>query len=134
MTYFKKYDLKIPLADGMGRRVPFQDVGGQWGLLATEENYLIGELRKCQREARGGVMEITAQEYEELKKKQKPISSRIWREVVGHLRLKRMLDRVNASVAAAGRISPIAKSQIAEAKALVRPQGISDLVPKGIKR
>jgi hypothetical protein len=134
VVYFKKYDPRIQLRTGMGSTVPFEDIGGQWGLLETKDNYLIAELRKCQREQRGGVMEITAQEFDDLKKKENQTSFPNWREQVGHLHLKRVLNGVQKSAAAAARPLPFTPTGFSEAKAVARPQAVSTLVPKTIRR
>lgn len=132
MTFFKKYDPRIALADSRGRHVPFVDIGSQWGLLATEDNYLISELRRAQAEHRGGVMEITHAEYEELKKNEIPIR-RIWRETVGRLQLKRLYARANANAVAGRRLPPGVEIGV-KTKILARPQGISDIVVKACQR
>lgn len=132
-TYFKKYDPGIPLNDDYGRRIEFRDLGGQWGVLATADNYLIAALRKAQREARGGVMEITEAEYTEIQKK-KTTFSRRWREVVGHLHLRRLYESARRSAVAANRLPADVRNAIGEVNALVRPHGVNDMIPKVVRR
>jgi hypothetical protein len=133
-TYFKKYDPHVPLNTSMGQRIPFREVGGSWGVLFTQDNYVIGELRRAIQEQRGGVMEITESEYAELLKKKTTNFSRVYRETVGQTALRRMCIRVGHAAAAEGRMSPLAKEQIQASKVLLRPQGKSDLVVKGVSR
>src|SRR5687768_9255098 len=63
VRFFKKYDPRVALRTGRGFTIPFSiiedDAGvAQWGVLATQDNYLIGELYKCIEQQRGGVQEI----------------------------------------------------------------------------
>lgn len=134
MKYFKKYDPRIQLRTGIGSTVPFEDFGGQWGAIATTDNYLIEQMRKCQAEQRGGVMEISAAEYDDLKKKENQTSLPTWREQVGHLHLKRVLNRVQENAAVAGRTLPFAPTGFSEAKAVAKPVAVSNFVPKTVKR
>jgi hypothetical protein len=135
MVYFKKYDPRVQLATGRGFIVPFTDIGSSWGVLATADQYLIGELRKAQSEQRGGVMEITVEEFLDLKKKENnPPHPRIYREQVGHLQLRRLYRTVQENSVAAGRPLPFVSSGFAEAKALARPVAKSTFVPKAVAR
>jgi hypothetical protein len=134
MVYFKKYDPRIQLSTGRGVIVPFQDFGGQWGAIATTNNYLIDELRKAQKEQRGGVMEIDAAEYEELKKKENQIPFQTYREQVGHQQFKRVLRDVGARAAAAGKQLPFVPTGFSEAKALAKPVAKSTYVPRSVNR
>ncbi len=133
MVFFKKFDPNVRLNTSRGYTVPFAEVGDGWGVLATEDAYLIGELRKAQAEQRGGVMEIEATEFEELKKKESP-SQRVWREVVGHLQLRRLYRGAQGSAAAAGRQLPFVPTGFSENKALARPMAKSTFIPKSVAR
>jgi hypothetical protein len=134
VVYFKKYDPRIQLRTGAGSTVPFEDLGGQWGTLATNDNYVISELRKCQREARGGVMEVTEAEYLELKKKENQTFFPIWRETVGRQQILRLRSGVLARSVAEGKPLPFSPTGFSEAKAVAKPMVVSDFVPKTVKR
>lgn len=135
MNYFRKYDPHIQISDGLGRKVPFQDLGNGWGVLVTQDSYLIGQLKRAIAEQRGGVEEMTADEHRDfLKKKTTPPFSRVYRESLGHQSLKRMIARVNAATAAEGKLPPHIRSQLDNAKQLTRPVGKSDLVVRGVAR
>jgi hypothetical protein len=133
MVYFKKYDPRIALNTSMGSRVPFIDLGTSWGLLSTEDNYLISELRRAQREQRGGVMEISGEEFEDLKKKETPKPRRIWREQVAHQQVRRLFARVNQNAAAEHRLPP-GHTRGPEVRTLVRPTPVSGIVVKSCRR
>lgn len=134
MVFFKKYDPRIALNSTRGRRIEFQDIGGQWGILATEDNFLIRELRTAQAEQRGGVMEISAAEYEEIKKKDNRNFSWTSRETVGRQQLKRLFARANENAVAASRLPPGVKSQFSAPRVLVKSQGPSNIVVKTVRR
>lgn len=135
LKYFKKYDPRIILRTGRGGSVPFVDIGGQWGLLATSDGYLIGELEKCQREQRGGVMEITREEFEELKKKENQNPFPVWRETISPRQLRNLKRGAEFANVAAGKASlPFEVTGFSEAKALGRPAAKSDYIPKTVDR
>lgn len=134
MVYFKKYDPRIALNSSLGRRIEFEDIGGQWGLLATGDNFVIRELRRAQAEQRGGVMEISPAEYEEIKKKDNRNFSWISRETVGRQQLKRLYARANESAVAGSRLPPGLKSQFTPPKVLTKPQGPVEVVVKTVRR
>jgi hypothetical protein len=46
-----------------GAKVPFEDVGGGYGILATADPYLITELDKAVKNHTGGVIPLTEAEY-----------------------------------------------------------------------
>jgi hypothetical protein len=135
VRYFKKYDPRVILRTGRGSTVPFIDIGGQWGLLATTDGYLIGELKKCQDEVRGGVAEITKAEFDELKKKENQIPFPVWREAIEPRKLRALKNgHLAASVAAGKAALPFEVTGFSEAKALGRPAAKSDYVPKTVDR
>lgn len=132
MRFYKKYEprhSRIQL--GTGSSVPF--VGdGEWGIYATQDSYIISELQKCIEEGRGGVVEISHAEYEELKKKEErnPFFP-AWRETVGLRKFERMLRGVRERVAAAGkRELPSVVRQFSEAARITPPAGVSSYRPK----
>lgn len=132
MRFYKKYEprhSRIQL--GTGSAVPF--VGdGEWGIYATNDSYIISELQKCIDEQRGGVVEISHGEYEELKKKEDETpSSPTWRETVGLRKLARMLQGVkNGAVAAGKKALPAAVRGFSEAAKITPPAGVSSYRPK----
>lgn len=135
VRYFKKYDPRVILRTGRNGVVPFIDIGGQWGLLATSDGYLIKELEKCQKEQRGGVMEVTQKEFEELKKKENQKSFPRWRESVVPRELHRLKNRVHEANVAAGKAAlPFEATGFSETKVLARPAAKSDYVPKSVDR
>ena len=54
-----------------GAKVPFEDIGGGYGLLATADQYLIAELDKAVRAHTGGVIPLTEAEYAQWNEKKK---------------------------------------------------------------
>jgi hypothetical protein len=134
VEYFKKYDPRIQLRADAGFPVPFEDIGGQWGTLATTDTYLISQLNKCIAEQRGGVAKITEAEYLELKKKETQDSFPHWREQVGHLQIRRLYNGVHARGAAEGKTLSFHPTGFSEAKAVARPPSVSTFVPRTVKR
>lgn len=70
MKYFKKELVSSPLKLPNGFRVLFTEVADDIGVLATDDGYLIGELNNAIKRRVGGVVAISSDEYEELKKNQ----------------------------------------------------------------
>lgn len=68
MIYFRKELHSNPIKLPTGHPVPFELVADDTGILATEDGYLISELRNAIARQVGGVYEIGPAEYEELKK------------------------------------------------------------------
>jgi hypothetical protein len=68
MDYFKKEVFSNPLRLPNGKTVMFKEVADDEGVLATEDGYLISELESAMRRRVGGVVRISADEFEELKK------------------------------------------------------------------
>jgi hypothetical protein len=133
--YFKKYDPNNPFATQSGTRLQFKVLSDQWGILASRDNYVIKQLRLAQSEQRGGVMEITAEEYRDLEKKKPMDFLQLWgREMLGHLQVRRLYESVRAGVAAGGKLPPGVQNVIDEVRALTKPQGVSTFVPKVGKR
>ena len=74
MRYFHKEILTTPARTSDGRVAPFESVGDDEGILATESEGLLNELDQMITARRAGVSEINEQSYNELKKK--PVSRR----------------------------------------------------------
>lgn len=69
MKFYKKELVSNPLSLPDGRRVRFEQIGASdTGVLATEDPGLITELDKAAARHVGGVVEITSEQYQELKK------------------------------------------------------------------
>jgi hypothetical protein len=135
VRYFKKYDPRVMLRTGRGSTVPFVDIGGQWGLIATSDNYLIGELTKCINEQRGGVQEVTQAEFEELKKKENRNPWPVWRETLSRNELRRIRRLAQENAVAAGKaLLPFEATGFSEAKVLAQPATKSDLIPRTVDR
>lgn len=64
MRYFLKEKISRPLYLPNGSKVPFEDVGGDYGLLATADDYLVGELDKSVKMHVGGIVPLTKEEYD----------------------------------------------------------------------
>lgn len=95
VTFFKKLDArqKVHLPDG--RWLSFFDTGNGWGVLATGNVYEVQQLRECISRARGGIEEITHEQYEEVKKKREPILfGAHFREQIEIRRLSRILRQI----------------------------------------
>lgn len=67
-SWFRKELFSRPIHLPTGHTVPFVEVADDMGVLATDDGYIIAELRKLIERQVGGVTEINAVEYEELKK------------------------------------------------------------------
>lgn len=76
MTYFHKELTRNKLSLPDGRKVAFEEIGDGNGMLATEDSFVISELRNCIRQHIHGVSEIDAEQYEELKKNSPATPSR----------------------------------------------------------
>lgn len=69
MNYFVRYGITRPLRLPTGDIVPFASIGDDTGILETNSNLTISELRKLQAQQRMGVKEVSAEAFDELKKK-----------------------------------------------------------------
>lgn len=104
-----------------------------WGLLATSDTYIIKELERCIREQRGGVQEITLEEYGDLKKKENQTLRPTWRESISRSRLARLLARLHDESVAAAKAPAEIMRNFSEARALAKPQGKSAWRPTARK-
>lgn len=77
MKFYKKELLSNRLALPSGKGVQFEPVGTDTGVIATEDPGLTAELDKAASAGRGGVIEITDQQYQELKKNPPVVPSRM---------------------------------------------------------
>jgi hypothetical protein len=67
-AYFKKVVLTTKVKLSSGKDIPWENVGWNIGVLATEDSKLIKELSAFSKEGKGGVLSITEADYTELKK------------------------------------------------------------------
>lgn len=134
MKFFSKYDLRNKIYTGAGWPVPFKDVGGMIGLLATNDNYIISELQKVIDEHRGGVQEVTAAEFEALKKKENQKPYPTWRELLDRKHLQGMLHHLFDARAAADKELPDAVRNFSLPRNIARPAGVSTFRPKAVAR
>ena len=67
--YYKAIAANTIYVKGIGGNVPFEDAGGGAGILATENVDIVAALTERITKRVGGVYPITAERYEELKKK-----------------------------------------------------------------
>lgn len=76
--FYKKEEPTTPLMFPHGKQVQFEvDNPRDYGYLRTEDGWVITELTKCISEGRGGIVEITEEEYLEWQKKRLPINLRV---------------------------------------------------------
>lgn len=68
LAYFRKELVGQPLYLPNGIRAPFEDIGAEEGVLATDNGWLALELRKAAARRVGGVVEIDKATFEALKK------------------------------------------------------------------
>jgi hypothetical protein len=143
VRYFKKYNPKITVSTGAGYSIPFEQVlddNGQmyeWGVLATQDGYVIGELENLMGRQAGGVMEIGQAEFESLKKKEHQKLLPGWRETVWPRQLHRLLPDLAREIAAdVKRAMPaVVRGLQSEIKILSRPVGtITGWQPKSVVR
>lgn len=73
--YYLKELVNQPLFLPSGAKVPFEDVGGTYGILAAEDSGLIAELDKAVKNHIGGVMSLTKEQYDEWAKKKETLPS-----------------------------------------------------------
>lgn len=112
MRYFKKSSANVPLFLQDGSRVMFERVGGNVGVLATEDGYTAQQMVLMASEGRGGVSEISQADYEALKKNSQNLTPP-WREEISK---QGMADQ-------ARRLRQTAPLQAATAAATEQPRG-----------
>lgn len=76
MNYFFKELTRNKLNLPDGRKVAFEELGNGNGILATDDTFIISELRNVIRQHIHGVSEIDAEQFDELKKNSPAIQSR----------------------------------------------------------
>ena len=74
MTFFKKTILSNPIATSKGYRIQFQPIGDDEGVIALEDETVIAELKDMAERRVGGVIEVTREQFDELKKKDEFVS------------------------------------------------------------
>lgn len=75
MRHFLKEKLSRALWLPNGSKVPFEDVGGDYGLIATADEYVITELDKAVKMHIGGIVPLTEAEHQEWQKKKAALMS-----------------------------------------------------------
>lgn len=120
MKYYKKELLSNRLALPNGKGVQFEPVGTDTGVIATEDPGLSAELDKAAAAGRGGVVEITEQIYQELKKNPPVVPSRMRSLNAQSIRqLLSSQNRASASAAdAAVKHQPSAPMEVPDGKGL----------------
>lgn len=100
MRFFKKiYPLQpLILSNGKGFKFPITESG--YGLFATEDQKYIAEFKTAEAQRVGGVEEISAKEFEDLKKKAKPQQ---FKEEISPTRLLQAKVQADEQARAAGR-------------------------------
>lgn len=84
IRYFKKFNPQQTLFLSTGQTVKFTPVDHDWGVIAVNNPLVISEVEAMMREQRGGISEITAEEYTEQKKTaSERLSAPKWREEIG---------------------------------------------------
>lgn len=131
MNYYRKELFSNPLRLPNGFTIQFTEVADDMGVLATEDGYLISELRNAIQRRVGGVNEISASEYEDLKKNppDKP-SPPPWLNAQ-NLHQRAGVQSLAANVVAEGKMSAMAQAPkpatplpVREGAPLVVPQNI----------
>jgi len=69
MKFYLKEKISRPLFFPNGAKCPFESVGGDYGLIQTEDQYITTELDKAVKMHVGGVVPLTKEEYESWQKK-----------------------------------------------------------------
>lgn len=67
--FFKKFNARQGLYLSNGKQLKFTQVDNDHGVIGLTEPSIIAEIEACIRAGRGGVTEITGEEYQEAKKK-----------------------------------------------------------------
>lgn len=78
--FFKKSSPKNNLLLTNGSYAKFTTIDQQWGVMETEDPFLLNQFEIAIREQRGGVFEIDEKEYRDLLEKKNRTSSNSWRE------------------------------------------------------
>ena len=86
VKFFKKHDPRRTLYLSGGDVVKFEAVIQQYGVLATDDPRVISEFAAMMRAHRGGVEEITQEDYDDLREKKNPkqLSRPSWREEISN--------------------------------------------------
>lgn len=103
MICFKKYDPRQKVYLPNGTWLQFEDLGNGFGVLVTEDSYIIDQLRQCIDKGRGGVEEITKAELEEVKKKE-PMSlfGKLSQEILDTRKMSALFRSLSEGAAADG--------------------------------
>lgn len=129
MRFFKKIDPRQALLLSNGQWFTFTPAG-DYGIVATEDKYLIDQFTQAMKNQRGGLSEIDFKEYSDLKKNpywfERPAT-----EVISPRYLLELKRQYEEAVAVAGDlIQPVVEAF----KNISQPTVVSDYRPKGVKR
>lgn len=98
MRYFLKELVSTPLYLPTGGKIGWEELQGDQGALATEDGALLHQLDMAIRRKVGGVREITAEQYEEVKKNSQSIPTSSLNSL--NVRdAKRMIEQLQAQIA-----------------------------------
>lgn len=75
MRYFSKAIISNPIFTDAGKPIPFVHVGSDDGVIATDDNSIIESLASRVKTRRGGVSELTQEQYDEIIKKKSDLPS-----------------------------------------------------------
>lgn len=140
MRYFRKYEPRQNLMMSNGAWLRFPETGGehdQWGLLATQDGGIIREIELAQQNQKGGIEEITAADYEALKKKErKPKRWPHSNEAISprtYLKLREQWAGISAGRAA--EVDVLTRDpKDPKFKRISRPEPVSTFRPASVKR
>lgn len=131
MAYFKKEQVGHPIYLPGGRKVQFVDVDGDIGVLATEDQTVVLELRKSI--GRLGIVEISSETYTELKKKAESTRSVSNSKQPTDRSLQALLGRNGAVSALGSRVNVVARSSLQAPSKAANPTAPLTTTPEIIK-
>lgn len=128
MQYFKKINPDNRLLLSNGRYFECERVCDEYGLVATSSEGLIEELQLAIKAERGGIVPISKEDYEELKKKPpEPRLSQSLREELGSKTfnaIHRQSQFANAAAAEMPSMETIQVKQGKESTEIARPKSV----------
>lgn len=75
MRHYLKEKTSRPLFFPNGAKASFDEIGGDYGILATEDSYVIAELDKAAKMHVGGIVPLAKEEYDSWVEKKKALTS-----------------------------------------------------------